>query len=134
MCIRDSITTDGTPELKPQDGDIVAIGKADSYKGDAFALSGKTGAGLKSLIDQISETLEARASMAETATRARHRAGMEGALPHLAYAQEHARDETQAEIVAAELKEAIFKLSSLIGAVGVEDILDEIFASFCLGK
>ena len=59
---------------------------------------------------------------------------MEGALPHLEYAKQHLVDEAQAEIVAAELKEAIFKLSSLIGAVGVEDILDEIFASFCLGK
>ena len=132
--LRVFLTQDGTPELEPQDGDIVAIGKADDYQGDAFAVSGKTGKGIDTLISRISETLEARASMAVTATRARHRAGMEGALPHLAYAQEHASDEAQAEIVAAELKEAIFKLSSLIGAVGVEDILDEIFASFCLGK
>ncbi len=132
--LRVFLTEDGLPELEPQAGDIVAVGKADDYQGDAFAVSGKTGKGIDTLIGRISETLEARASMAETATRARHRAGMEGALPHLAYAQEHARDEAQAEIVAAELKEAIFKLSSLIGAVGVEDILDEIFASFCLGK
>ena len=132
--LRVFLTEEGTPELEPQDGDIVAIGKADDYQGDAFAVSGKTSEGIETLIARILETLEARASMAETATRARHRAGMEGALPHLEYAKQHLVDEAQAEIVAAELKEAIFKLSSLIGAVGVEDILDEIFASFCLGK
>ena len=38
------------------------------------------------------------------------------------------------ELASAEFHQGISLLSSLIGAVGVEDLLDEIFSSFCLGK
>jgi tRNA modification GTPase len=38
------------------------------------------------------------------------------------------------ELASSELHQGIQTLSSLIGSVGVEDLLDEIFSSFCLGK
>ena len=40
----------------------------------------------------------------------------------------------EAELAAEELRTAIRALDSLIGRVDVENLLDEIFASFCLGK
>jgi tRNA modification GTPase len=40
----------------------------------------------------------------------------------------------RAELAAEELRAAVRALESLVGRVDVEDILDEIFASFCLGK
>ena len=40
----------------------------------------------------------------------------------------------QSELAAEELRTAIRALDSLVGRVDVENILDEIFASFCLGK
>ena len=39
-----------------------------------------------------------------------------------------------AEVAAEDLHTAIRSLDSLIGRVDVEQVLDEIFASFCLGK
>jgi len=44
------------------------------------------------------------------------------------------RGEGSAELAAEELRMAIRALDSLVGRVDVEQILDEIFASFCLGK
>jgi tRNA modification GTPase len=38
------------------------------------------------------------------------------------------------ELAAAELRVAIRALESLVGRVDVENLLDEIFASFCIGK
>jgi tRNA modification GTPase len=38
------------------------------------------------------------------------------------------------EIVAEDIRRACFFLESLIGRVGVEDVLDRIFAKFCVGK
>jgi len=38
------------------------------------------------------------------------------------------------EIAAAELRQAIRALEVLVGRVDVENLLDEIFSSFCLGK
>ena len=39
-----------------------------------------------------------------------------------------------AELTAEELRNAIRALDSLVGRVDVEQILDEIFSSFCIGK
>jgi tRNA modification GTPase len=38
------------------------------------------------------------------------------------------------DIAAEEMRTAIRALESLVGRIGVEDLLDEIFSSFCLGK
>jgi tRNA modification GTPase len=38
------------------------------------------------------------------------------------------------ELAAEALRRAIRALDSLIGRVDVEDLLDEIFSSFCIGK
>ena len=42
--------------------------------------------------------------------------------------------EDSADIAAEELRNAIRALDSLVGRVDIENVLDEIFASFCLGK
>ncbi len=38
------------------------------------------------------------------------------------------------EMAAEEMRTAIRALDSLVGRIDVENLLDEIFASFCLGK
>jgi tRNA modification GTPase len=38
------------------------------------------------------------------------------------------------DIAAEEIRVAIRRLNALIGQVDVENLLDEIFSSFCLGK
>jgi tRNA modification GTPase len=40
----------------------------------------------------------------------------------------------EVEIIAAELREARRFLEALVGKIGVEDILGEIFGRFCIGK
>jgi tRNA modification GTPase len=39
-----------------------------------------------------------------------------------------------AELVAADLRQAVRALDLLVGRVDVENLLDEIFSSFCIGK
>lgn len=121
--------------LEPQGDDIVVRGKADLGRGSGDGVSGKTGEGIDRMVERIAGILEKRASNAATATRARHRAAMTRAIEAL----ESARVEVEAgpdrvEIAAEELRRAAVALASIVGVVGVEDLLDEIFASFCLGK
>jgi len=40
----------------------------------------------------------------------------------------------QADVLAEDLRSAIRAVDSLVGRVDVEDILGEIFSSFCIGK
>lgn len=120
------------PPMEPRAGDIVVVAKADIGRGDFSAL---TGQGLDALVERIAKELEGRASGAGVAIRERHRAAMERANIALGIALDRL-DATPdlAEMIAEELRDAIRALDSLVGRVDVEHILDEIFASFCIGK
>jgi len=124
-----------TPDMPVLADDIVVKAKADLLAGPADGVSGVSGYGLATLIARVSETLSERASHAGIASRERHRLSMvEGfnalkaartLLPH---------GEETAEMTAEEIRTAIRALDSLVGRIDVENVLDEIFSSFCLGK
>lgn len=118
--------------IAPQHEDIVVQGKGDL---SGTGVSGLTGQGLQDLIDAISDRLQRRVADAATITRERHRLAIEraiGALESARSAVEKGPD--RAEIAAAELRVAIRALEALVGRIDVENLLDEIFASFCIGK
>ena len=121
-------------------GDIVASGKAD-LGGQAMApgvdlcVSGLTGTGLTTLVERIKETLAGRAASAGTLTRERQRAAVSAAVSALGLAAAEVRaGASRAEFSAEHLRRAIRSLDSLVGRVDVEDLLDDIFARFCIGK
>lgn len=120
-------------EMKP--GDIRLIPKADTRKDPTNCISGKTGQGLDHLVDHISKVLKTRSTQVGIATRARHRDMMDSALSSLIEAQAvlHRGSEFY-DIAAEDMRSAIRSLEMLVGRVGVENLLDEIFSSFCLGK
>jgi len=124
-----------TPDLKVEKDDIVVIAKADLLDSPADGVSGKTGLGVTELVDRIGAILKNRAAGAGLATRQRHKQAMERGLAALVAANTLIlRGETTSEIAAEELRTAIRALDSLVGRVDIENVLDEIFASFCLGK
>ncbi len=122
--------------LSPVDGDIVVQGKADLGKAEGIlSVSGKTGEGLSELVARIAETLEPRVARAVTATRERHRLAMLAAIRSMESARlEVSAGAERSEIAAEELRTAIRALDSLVGRVDVENLLDEIFSAFCIGK
>lgn len=110
--------------------------KADA-SGDAppgwLAVSAATGRGLPELLAGI-EAEAARIAGGEPAlvTRARQRLALVAAAEALerALAPHAGREELQAE----ELRLAARALDRLIGKVDVEDVLDALFSTFCIGK
>ncbi len=127
-----------TPEalgVPMQADDIHVLPKSDLRSATLNGISGKTGQGIDELIDNISCVLSDRAASNGIATRERHRIAMMKASDSLAAAQavlESGPD--MYDIAAEELRTAIRSLESLVGRIDVENLLDEIFASFCLGK
>ena len=120
--------------LDPGPDDIVVEGKADLGR-EGFAVSGKSGEGVDTLIAKVGAILAERAAHAGTAIRERHRLGMARALEGLERARIglNAGGE-QTELAAEEIHGAIRALDSIVGRIDVENILDEIFSSFCIGK
>jgi tRNA modification GTPase len=120
-------------ELDPED--IVVRPKADLFPGLGGGVSGLTGEGIDALVDRIGSVLSQRSATAGLATRTRHRDAMARARAALnTTSQLLERGPDGYELVADELRRAIRALESLVGRVDVECLLDEIFASFCLGK
>ncbi len=123
------------PLLHPRPGDLICQGKADLGSVQGLSVSGKTGEGIAALVDAIGAELQDRTASASTINRARHLDAVSCAIQAL----ESARAEVKAgpnrvELAAEHFRQAIRSLDSLIGRVDVEDLLDEIFSSFCIGK
>lgn len=119
--------------LKPEEDDIKVSGKSD-ISGKP-GVSGKTGDGVSMLVHNISSILSVRAQGAVTATHERHRVAIDQGIEALESARlEVLRGEERAELAAEELRSVVRALDSIVGRVDVEHLLDEIFASFCLGK
>ena len=121
--------------------DMVVVNKADADLAENlpahdFRISAKTGDGVETLERALSEFISARAASVEAPviTRARHRARLVEGLACLVAARDALELGTGAELAAEDVRMAIRHLGSVIGVVGVEDVLGAVFSEFCIGK
>lgn len=115
--------------------DIVVKPKGDLREDCDNSVSGKTGAGIDNLIGCIMQIFEQWLSEEYVATHERHREIMQAAQRFLKSARgQLAHGPDGYDIASEELRASIRRLESLVGRIDVENLLDEIFASFCLGK
>jgi tRNA modification GTPase len=98
----------------------------------ALGVSAKTGEGLETLRRRLGDAVRALTQVQgpPPLTQARHRASLQEAAAHLAAARVAELSELRAE----DLRLALRALGRITGSVGVEDILDTLFARFCIGK
>jgi tRNA modification GTPase len=123
-----------TPDFELGDDDIRVVVKADLYP-DQGEISSRSGQGLSQLVDGIAERLATRAAHAGILVRERHRIAVSRAIDALYSARRWMYEGAEAsELVAADLRMAARSLEVLVGRIGVEDLLGEIFSSFCIGK
>ena len=121
------------PLIEAEDGDMVVVGKADMVRDADF--SAVSGDGVGRILEKVGAELSTRAGGAGISIRARHRSSMSDAISSLASANNQlAVSPELTELIAEEIRTAIRSLDSLVGRVDVEDVLDEIFSSFCIGK
>ncbi|MCA3486664.1 MAG: tRNA uridine-5-carboxymethylaminomethyl(34) synthesis GTPase MnmE [Rhodobacter sp.] len=125
----------GLPDgMRPAPGDVVVRGKAD-LGASGPAVSGLTGEGVQELVDQISAELSGRVAGSGTLTRERHRVALMRGIDALEAARiEVSKTAARTEIAAEDIRAAIRALESLLGGIGVEAVLDEVFSRFCIGK
>ena len=117
-----------------RDGDITVWTKTDLGPGDAdVRVSVVQERGIRELLDLVRKRLGPRADMAGVLVNARQRLAVTGAYDSLRRCRD-ALAEAGVEIAAEELRLATMALDRLVGRVGVEEVLGEIFAGFCLGK
>ena len=115
---------------------VVARTKVDLSGGEGVSVV--TGAGLDTLRQRLAEVafgqLLALGDVEPVVTRARHRAALERALAELDAFWTARGAGVDAAAAATHLRASVAALDDLIGVVTPDDVLDRVFATFCVGK
>jgi tRNA modification GTPase len=149
-CAEDSSSLEGTISLVSHNStapilavrtkaDLVSTGDHYTLSEDVISVSAETGSGLQELLAAIDDSLDTRHGEIvpdlPILTRARHSKAIGTARSELEGFKHAWREEKlPATIAAVHLRTAVYALEELIGAVEVEDVLDRVFSSFCVGK
>lgn len=131
---------DGVAADYARPGDLVVCNKADlgavAVDGglESLSVSSRTGEGLAPLHDWIAARLARDLSGADfpAVTRERHHLRLTEALAAVQAAR--AALDLAPEMAGEDLRRAAEALSRVTGAIGVEDILGQVFSTFCIGK
>ena len=129
------LTEDGEIPIEIQNSSVLKfVSKCDDGE-LADGVSAFTGYGLDNMISSIKRKLEKRVQNQGLATRYRHREAIDSAVNKIQMAKKFVKDcPSFYDLAAEELRQTTYTLDELFGKVDVENVLDEIFSSFCLGK
>ena len=111
------------------------LASAPKAGADALYLSAKTGDGVEALRRRIASVAGHKGAEGGTFTaRRRHVEALARAAAHFAAGREALEASKAGELFAEELRLAQDDLGTITGAVSADDLLGQIFASFCIGK
>jgi tRNA modification GTPase len=137
LWVRASGDPDGPAAAYARADDLIVWTKADlggvpSSKG--FVVSAVTGEGIETLHDALAERLARDLSGTDfpAVTRERHRRRLAEAAEAVEAARIRLIDAP--ELAGDDLRRAAEALSKVTGEIGVEDVLGEVFTTFCIGK
>jgi tRNA modification GTPase len=115
--------------------DIVLQAKADEIGFPPDSISGATGHGIEDLVSRVSGILQSRVSEASLIVNERQRQTLANAIAHLERAQESLEMGPDGyDIASEETRLATLAVRALVGDVGIEQVYDQIFSRFCIGK
>ncbi|MGI9418107.1 MAG: tRNA modification GTPase, partial [Geminicoccaceae bacterium] len=138
------------PDIDPataaliDDDTVIVLNKADLLtSGDAYEVAGrfalplscKSGEGLEALVGKLTELAAGAMAPgdAPVLTRSRHRQALvevRDALDRI----DQARPAPELALIAEDLRIGMQAMGRITGKVGVEDVLDRVFSTFCIGK
>lgn len=104
---------------------------------NTIAFSSTTASGMTELRDAIQQIVIGAGSLSSDhpiAINARHKSCFQRVETHLTAAQRALQAAAAPEFIALDLREALQALGDVIGHTDIEQILDVIFSSFCIGK
>jgi len=147
VCIDDSITSEAQitqiirDEVPDGLGYCVVLNKADlagkqvSRDGNRVSISAKSAEGIDLLCDWISDIVGySEHGQGQILARQRHLDALKRAESHLQRGYNEFLDTGAGELLAEDLHLAAEALGEITGQMSADDLLGEIFGSFCIGK
>ena len=108
---------------------------SDRTPADQIKLSAKTGEGIDILKDHMIRFVSSRSSSEGVViTNIRHKKAIDRSIEFINSASKAISEGESAEFIAHHIGMAMDSLGEITGEVTTEDILDEIFSKFCIGK
>ncbi len=105
------------------------------YGHEMIGLSAKTGEGVETLIAHLKATMGYQGEESgEFIARRRHLEALKKARKHLDSGRRALDQSLSGELLAEDLRQAQMALSEITGEFTADDLLGEIFSSFCIGK
>lgn len=103
---------------------------------NALCISAKEQKGIENLKQQLVELVKRQRVLSGEiiVSNARHYNALFQAQKYLKKAQEDIDTAITTELLAADIRQAIYHLGEIVGEVSSEDLLDYIFSKFCIGK
>ncbi|MGI9323409.1 MAG: tRNA uridine-5-carboxymethylaminomethyl(34) synthesis GTPase MnmE [Pseudomonadales bacterium] len=121
-------------DLVDDPASLIASGTADDFAA-ALPISCKTGEGIEQLKRTLKESLGHNPSVAgDFSARKRHLTALTAASEALARGSVVMTTDKAGELLAEELRQVQDRLGEITGVVTADDLLGEIFGSFCIGK
>ena len=114
----------------------VDIAKPEPSKYDV-QISAKTGEGMQTLFEKLKEVALGHSSYTERTaivSNIRHYDSLNKANEHLKSAKESIQKQLTGEFISVDLRNAENSLGEIIGKITSDDILNNIFSKFCIGK
>ena len=122
----------------PPEGSILSVATKADLRRDAtgeLAVSAQTGLGMPDLLARIAGLAQEAIGRGDAVvTRERHRRALRQAEEALGRGLALAAGGGASEFVAEDLRLATRAIGQITGRVDVEDVLDRLFSSFCIGK
>jgi tRNA modification GTPase len=119
--------------------DLVSNGDQLAHGQGVIPVSAETGFGLQHLLTAIDTTIDEHQLLIDPdlpiLTRARHRKALEVARTEIVgFREAWGGEQLPVTVAAVHLRTAVSELEELIGTFEIEDVLDRVFSSFCVGK
>lgn len=142
---RDAFVTIPVATALPTDADVLVVYNKIDLSGASSGLrsgsdevgvgvSATTGNGFDVLIAELTRRSSVSEISGEFSARQRHLDCLRAVRDHLEHAQFAIAQTHESELVAEDLRQCQIELGRITGVVTSDDLLGEIFSSFCIGK
>lgn len=101
-----------------------------------FCISAKEKIGIREFIDHISSAYRTLNASSETSlvTNVRHLEALKAAQESLLRVREGLDTTTPTDLIAQDIREALYHLGTIVGEITTDEVLGNIFRNFCIGK
>ena len=116
---------------------VIRLDRQLKYQGTILKISAKNKQGLEALYEQILKMFELKEielNDGNLITNVRHKEHIRKAINYVNEAKNAVEQNLPIDIVSVPVKQILEELSSITGENVSEDIINEIFSKFCLGK